>query len=164
MKKELNEKFKKLHPEVHPSLTLSQIHNLKGNLLHIGLEVGLELSTIARGYVLLEKLILRGLVAKTNRKVIGACCLMLSSKATDLKTVDYLRLMTSISATLSVSRKQVIDLEFSVLAALSFRLQIPDIEFGGHLLRLLTSLDFSNLQEYLGERMYDHWQGISSYL
>lgn len=119
---------------------------------------GLELSTIARAYTFLEKLIMKRFVGKSNRKLVGGCCLVLAAKATDAKTTDYKRLFNRLSAGLSVSRRMLVDLEFSVLAALSFRLQVPESQFGSHLTRILTRLDYSNLQEYVGERMYQNWQ------
>lgn len=133
-------------------------------MVQVALDAQLELSTLARSFAFLEKLILKRLVAKQNRREVGAVCLVLASKATDLKNVDYHRLIEVIGQAMAVTKKRLLELEFAVFAALSFRLQISDQEFGGHLVRLLTLLDYSNLQEYLGERMYQNWQDVSSLL
>jgi hypothetical protein len=158
LKRELNEKFRKSHPDVHPSLTLSQIRNLKMRLLNISSEEGLELATVARAFTYLEKLILARAVHKANRKVVGGCCLILAAKATDSKATDYARLLDRMAAVLPVDRRELVELEFGVLAALHFKLQISEREYGAHLMRILYQLDYSNLQEYLGERMHDNWQ------
>lgn len=158
LKKELNEKFRKMHPNVHPSLTLSQIRNLKGTLLRIATEEGLELVTVARAYAFIEKLILKRVLTKLNRRVVGGCCIILAAKATDTKATNYGKLLDRLSSELAISRKELVDLEFPVLASLQFRLQIPEKQFGAHLGRILQSLDYSNLQEYLGERMHVNWQ------
>ena len=158
LKRELNGKFRKTHPDVHPSLTLSQIRNLKTRLLGISQAEGLELATVARAFTYLEKLILARAVHKTNRRVAGGCCLILATKATDSKAADYARLLDRLATDLSVDRRELIELEFGVLAALHFQLQTPEREYGPHLVRILHQLDYSNLQEYLGERMHDIWQ------
>lgn len=158
LKRELNEKFRKLHPNVHPSLTLSQIRTLKAKLIRIAVEVGLEFATIARCFTFLEKLILRRCVYKDNRKTVGACCLLLAAKATDARSIQYGALLNHMSTGLLISRQEVVDLEFAVFAALKFQLQVSEAQFGGHLERILTAMDYSNLQEYLGERMFDNWQ------
>ncbi len=161
LKRELNEKFRKLHPTVHPTITLSQIRNLKSRILQIGVQQSFALVTIARAYTFIEKLILRAFITKSNRRLVAACCLVLAAKATDSREIDYKRLFDRLASELSISRKEAVDAEFAVLAALSFRLQVSEDHFGGHLNRILTALDYSNLQEYLGERMYHNWQRIS---
>ncbi|PJF16876.1 hypothetical protein PSACC_03311 [Paramicrosporidium saccamoebae] len=158
LKRELNEKFRKLHPSIHPTLTLSQLRNLKTRLLHVALSASLELSTVARSYAYLEKLVLLRAVHKRNRRVVGGCCLVLAAKATDTKSVDYGMLLGRLASDLGVARRELVELEFGVLSGLHFRLQIPEREYGAHLERILSQLDYSNLQEYLGERMHESWQ------
>lgn len=139
-------------------MTLSQIRSLKARLLAITVALDLELSSAARSYAYLERLILNRAVHKGNRKAAAACCLLLAVKATDSKSTDYGQLIGKLTHELSVSRKELLEIEFGVLAALKFRLQVPQVQFTGHLRRILDQQDFSNLQEYLGERMYQLWQ------
>lgn len=124
----------------------------------MAIDVGLELATVARAYVYLEKLILARAVSKGNRRVVGGCCLLLAAKATDSKSTSYGRLLDALSASLSVIKGELLDLEFAVLAKLRFKLQINEDQWGVHLARILNILDYSNLQEYLGERMHQLWQ------
>ena len=58
LKRELNDQFRQKHPEIHPSLTLSQIRSLKQSLLDTALSLDIELSTVAKSYAYFEKLLL----------------------------------------------------------------------------------------------------------
>ena len=71
MKKELNDQFRLMHSDLHPSLTLSMIRNLKNKLLQVAIDRSLELCTVAKAYTYFEKLVLKGLVMKQNRKLVG---------------------------------------------------------------------------------------------
>jgi hypothetical protein len=58
LKKALNETFRQKHENIDSGMTLSKIRNLKANLLEIGIQEDLEMSTVAKSYAFLEKLIL----------------------------------------------------------------------------------------------------------
>lgn len=159
LKEELNCQFRLKHVHhIHPSMTLTKIRSLKGLLIDVALECDLELASVALAFVYLEKLILARLVERGNRKVASGCCLLLAVKAHDLKDVDYGKLMAVLGKQLGVSIVSLVRMEFPVFAGLRFDLHLPQSEYLPHLERILVDLPFSNLQEYLGERMYQHWK------
>ena len=80
LKNELNEDFAESHPWIPPSLTLSKIRNLKRETLEYWKKHDLEISTLALAVVYFEKLIIRKLVIKSNRKLKFATCLLLAFK------------------------------------------------------------------------------------
>jgi hypothetical protein len=59
VRRELNEQFKRLHPEIPTEITLSKIRAIKLHLLEIGREVDLEVSSVAHAYVYFEKLVIK---------------------------------------------------------------------------------------------------------
>ena len=80
LKNELNEDFAESHPWIPPSLTLSKIRNLKRETLEYWKKHDLEISTLALAVVYFEKLIIRKVVIKSNRKLKFATCLLLAFK------------------------------------------------------------------------------------
>jgi hypothetical protein len=158
LKKELNDQFRQIHPDIDASLTLSKIRKLKQHLVRIAEQTDLELSTVAKSFTFFEKLVLKDLVTKANRKLVGACCLLLAAKANDSKDIDYRFLMGVLADQLEQSRADIAAAEFPVLAELHFDLFPEQQEYLPHLERILVSLDYSNIQEYLGERMYNVWK------
>lgn len=157
LKKDLNERFRQMHPYFDGSMTLSKIRNLKDALLKASLEVNLELATVAIAYALLEKLFIAGHVVKTNRRLVGACCLLLAVKSFDCREPDIHRLLASLSAIFTIPEGDIVKSEFSVFASLAFTIHLPQLEYLPHFERLFSALEYSNFQEYLGERMYSLW-------
>lgn len=164
LKRDLNDQFRQRHPDIHPSLTLSQIRNLKQCLLDTALALDIELSTVAKSYAYFEKLLLAGKVIKMNRRVVGACCLILAVKVNDSRTVHIPDVLEELCVRLHIREQlQIIRHEFSVFAALKFSLHLPQTEYMPHFVRIFGSLEFATFQEYLGERMYHLWSRHVNY-
>lgn len=85
LKKELNQHFKEAHPGLDSTITLSHIRGLKASLCKIGVARDLEPSSVAFAHVYLEKLILKNVVNKINKKLIASCCLLLAVKVRLIK-------------------------------------------------------------------------------
>lgn len=158
LKKELNEQFRQAHPGLDPSLSLSKIRNLKANLVRVSEALALELSTTAKAFVFFEKLCLGDLVNKANRKLVGAACLLLAAKVNDAKDTAFGALLRALGDQLDLVQGDIVAAEFPVLAALHFDLFPGQQEYLPHLERILASLDYSNIQEYIGEKMYLLWK------
>jgi len=156
LKKELNEQFRQLHPDLDPSLTLTQIRKVKKNIYLAAQEMDLELSSVAKAYVYFERLILKKEVNKYNRKLIGATCLFLATKVNDPKEVSYANLLRVLNKVMNVSPKEIRENEFNVFVALEFVLYVPLWDIRPHFERLVTSSEFPkvDMSEYFGDKMF----------
>jgi hypothetical protein len=63
--------FRKNHPELSPDITLSKINSIKSHLLNVGKAMDLEISSVSHAFVYFEKLILKHIVNKQNRKLLA---------------------------------------------------------------------------------------------
>ena len=157
LKVQVNEQFALAHPWLSAGLTLSKIRAVKRDLLAIALDVDCELSTVAIAYVYFEKLVLRNVVNKPNRKLMAGVSLVIAVKWNEHEGRELSRnmkaVLSAIEKNYGIPRAVLFRSEFSVYVELAFRLQLAPSEIYPHFLRLLQQLERTP-QEYLGEASY----------
>lgn len=90
----------------------------------------------------------------------AAVCLLLAKKLDDPigKTNNSDAFFVLCEKLFSVGKVEILTSEVDVFTALKFDLQLPEQEFFPHFERIINTLEYSNIQEYLGERMYRQWK------
>jgi hypothetical protein len=157
LKVSLNEQFRERHPQLPPSLTLSRIRTLKKTILVFCLSVGIELSTVAIAVINFERLCLKNLVTKANRKLSMAVALVLAVKFNENEQSEHYRkhfeaLLTFLDREWDLSKKEVFEAEFGAYVHLGFALHIPHHHVYLVYTRLLKLVNKSS-KSYLGETM-----------
>lgn len=164
LKKELNARFHQSHPNIHPTVQLTQLRSLKEQLLDFCMDFDIELSVLARALTYLEKLVLYGHVGKRNRKLVACACLLLSSKLSEIHSSgEHQRITVNSVKRFAISKQDIVRSEWHVFASLHFSLHLEQRAYMDHLERILLLLPkYMTIKDYIGGAMYKAWkQGLS---
>jgi len=136
VKREINERFKARYPNLQ--LTLTKLRSIKREMFQIGrFESQLEHLVIAQAYVYFEKLCLKHLITKQNRKLCAGASLLLSAKLNDIKGPELKSMIEHIENSFRLKRRDLLSMEFGVIVALDFALHVPAYELFAHYERLI---------------------------
>mmetsp|Transcript_14139 Transcript_14139/g.21474 ORF Transcript_14139/g.21474 Transcript_14139/m.21474 type:complete len:423 (-) Transcript_14139:121-1389(-) len=131
---ELNEQFRQRHGEwlTAPKMSLSKAKKIKALILEVAQERNLELSTAAMAYVYFERLVLRNVVSKYNRKAAAGAVLLLAFKYNEPLPLDdnqrkirVSKLLDQIEKVMGSRRNEVLRTEVGALVHLQFQLEVP---------------------------------------
>ncbi|KAK5577011.1 hypothetical protein RB653_001948 [Dictyostelium firmibasis] len=139
IKEELNEQFRQKHQWINqPGITLYKIRKIKRKLKKITIQSSLEISTLGLAYVLIEKLIMKNLISRSNFKLVASTCLLLAAKFNDTKAMENALgpFFEQVEKRFDISKKEVLASEFSVFSQLSFTLFVSQFDVLPHLNRL----------------------------
>jgi len=155
LKAQLNEQWAIKHQWVSRGLTLSKIRAAKASLLEWVLEANCEVSTAALAHVYFERLVLRRVVNKANRKLVAAVSLSLAAKWNEPESLGTL--LAAVERHYSIPRATVFRSEFSAYAELAFDLRLEPGDIFPHFSRLLTQAERTP-HDYLGEANFAEFQ------
>jgi len=134
-RRELNEQFRNRHQDwlTAAKFTLSKANKVKKLITEIAVEIDLELATAALAYAYFERLVLRNVVSKYNRKAAAGAALLLAFKYSEPVPPDSALgrgklslLFEQIENKLHVKRSEVVRTELGALVHLHFDLQISE--------------------------------------
>ncbi|KAJ9467475.1 hypothetical protein DIPPA_14109 [Diplonema papillatum] len=161
LKQDVNQQFMLTHPWIESTrLSLTGIRKAKMIMINLALqdEPHIEASTVAYAVVYFEKLILKQIVTKANRKLVASVCTVLAYKFWESPAVgsgDLSKLLRDLEEHFGVVRKRIMQAEFKIYALLNFDLLVPRKHAEPHFERLLALYNITS-QEYL-KRKDNSW-------
>ncbi|EUD66323.1 hypothetical protein C922_03239 [Plasmodium inui San Antonio 1] len=160
LKEEVNELFNEINPWIHKSLTLSKLRNLKIDLFNLISNIPqIDISTICCAWVFFERLVIKGYVHKSNRKLYAATCLILSLKFyqhDDMQILEKLLFyIQKLDKKENLTPSLIFSVEFLVYRLLDFSLQHTYEHIRPHIYQYLESKELNFEDVYgISEEVY----------
>ncbi|UMM11120.1 hypothetical protein L5515_000561 [Caenorhabditis briggsae] len=124
-KQETNEDFEAKFPLIH--LTLSKMKSLKREMAALGKAHEIDVYTVATAFVYFEKIIIKGLISKANRKCVAGASLLVALKMNDYKKPTIKAYIEQAEDQLREQKADLLAYELPLCSVLNFRLQ-PTID------------------------------------
>ncbi|PIC55876.1 hypothetical protein B9Z55_000974 [Caenorhabditis nigoni] len=124
-KQEINEDFEAKFPLIH--LTLSKMKSLKREMAALGKAHEIDVYTVATAFVYFEKIIIKGLISKANRKCVAGASLLVALKMNDYKKPTIKAYIEQAEDQLREQKADLLAYELPLCSVLNFRLQ-PTID------------------------------------
>ncbi|KAF6774616.1 hypothetical protein AHF37_05642 [Paragonimus kellicotti] len=140
-KRNVNREFHKRFPVIQ--LTLTKLRSIKSVLVQVVLKLSFDIWIAAHAHVLFEKLILRLLINKTNRRLCASAALLVSAKLNDIKGSDLSSLLQELESNFRISHRDLLHAELDVCLGLEFCLIPTEAEIIPHYFRIYKSLDLT---------------------
>eukprot|EP00754_Rhynchopus_humris_P010327 Rhum_TRINITY_DN14144_c16_g1::Rhum_TRINITY_DN14144_c16_g1_i1::g.70823::m.70823 len=145
LKEDVNQQFLLTHPWIEETgLSLTGIRKAKMIMINLALKdtPPIEAATVAYAVVYFEKLILKRIVTKANRKLVAAVCCVLAFKFWESdasgSSKELAGLLSDLVEHFDVPRKRILQAEFKIYALLNFDLLVPLKLAKPHFHRLLA--------------------------
>ncbi|WKX92583.1 hypothetical protein Q1695_010541 [Nippostrongylus brasiliensis] len=131
----LNERFAEKFPHIH--LTYSKLRSIKRDIWALAKECGVDECTVAHTFVYYERIVLKGMISKYNRKLVAGVAFLVAVKLNDYKKPDVVKVLERAEELLRISRREMLAFELPLCSALQFDLFPPAHHVESHLRKLL---------------------------
>ncbi|KAK5969795.1 Cyclin N-terminal domain-containing protein [Trichostrongylus colubriformis] len=131
----LNETFAEKFPHVH--LTYSKLRSIKRDIWQIANECEVDEYTVAQAFVYFERIVVKGLISKNNRKIVAGAALLVAVKLNDYKKPDIVKVLECAEEKLRISRREILSFELPLCSALQFDLFPPAHHVEPHVRKLM---------------------------
>ncbi|ORM40899.1 uncharacterized protein BXIN_1777 [Babesia sp. Xinjiang] len=141
---ELNARFRAANEWLHPSLSLTKLSRIKLTLFMAPRSVPhLDPSTVFSAWILFERLVIKGVVTKQNRKLYAATCLILAYKFNqDGEHVVVNDILGYLCRDRTITPRAIFAVEMRVFRQLEFSLKQSYSGMRGH---VQDYLDFNHI-------------------
>lgn len=153
IKDSMNAEFRENFPYLDPKLTLSQLLNLREELIQIVCrKCEVKACTLAIAFAYFEYLLNCSLVTKGNRKLYAAVCVLLAYKfeeethlvASQSQMKVLVKGLHGVDKQDMLGQKSLFLAEFEVYVYLNFKLQLEYEQFEAHYQHILSRLSISH--------------------
>nr|CDJ84665.1 Cyclin domain containing protein [Haemonchus contortus] len=138
MKATLNETFAEMFPNVQ--LTYSKLRSIKRDMWIIAQECDVDEYTVAHAFIYYERIVIKGMISKYNRKLVAGVALLVAVKLNDYKKPDIVKVLECTEEKLRISRREMLSFELPLCSALQFDLFPPAHHVEPHLHKIVFGI------------------------